>query len=147
MSNKTTYSFLTLPVELAYQILDHQSYYTIICSMRNVCQRLNRIVDSYPRYQVNYFLLLLFAHFHRFRNHFLFFQFISFTKFKELIELNDKSVYQTFLFFNVLQKIRIIRYRKKTLLLSFFVQFMHVDDIIFPIRHPNKGKKQFIKAF
>jgi hypothetical protein len=66
MSNKITLSLLTLPVEIIYRILDHQSNFTIICSMRNVCQRLNKIVDSYDRYQVNYFYYfkcLIFIHF------------------------------------------------------------------------------------
>ncbi|CAF0899067.1 unnamed protein product [Adineta steineri] len=44
-------SFVTLPVELVYRILDYQSDITIIFSMRNVCQRFNAIVESYDRYQ------------------------------------------------------------------------------------------------
>jgi hypothetical protein len=66
MSNKSMPSFVTLPVEIVYRILDHQTNFTIICSMRNVCQRLNEIVDSYHRYQVNfffYFKCLIFIHF------------------------------------------------------------------------------------
>jgi hypothetical protein len=58
MSNRITLSLLTLPVEIVYRILDHQNDFTIICSMRNVCQRLNKIVDSYHRYQVNLFFIL-----------------------------------------------------------------------------------------
>jgi len=58
MSNRIIPSLVTLPVEIIYRILDHQTDFTIICSMRNVCQRLNRIVDSYHRYQVNFFLIL-----------------------------------------------------------------------------------------
>jgi hypothetical protein len=44
----------TLPVELVYRILDHLNDKTIFLSLRNVCQRLNTIIDSYHRYQVNY---------------------------------------------------------------------------------------------
>ncbi|CAF1009129.1 unnamed protein product [Adineta steineri] len=51
MSNQNISTFLTLPVELVYRILDHQLDFTILCSMRNVCQRFNNIVDSYDRYQ------------------------------------------------------------------------------------------------
>ncbi|CAF0931303.1 unnamed protein product [Adineta steineri] len=43
-------SFLTIPVELVYRILDNLDYFTILYSMRNVSQRHNAIVDSYPRY-------------------------------------------------------------------------------------------------
>ncbi len=66
MSNRITLSLITSPVEIIYRILDHQSDRTIICSMRNVCQRLNTIVDSYDQYQVNfffYFKCLIFIHF------------------------------------------------------------------------------------
>jgi hypothetical protein len=45
-------SLLTLPVELVYQILDNIDELTILCSARNVCTRLNLIIDSYHRYQV-----------------------------------------------------------------------------------------------
>jgi hypothetical protein len=58
MSNRIILSLQTLPVEIIYRILDHQCDLTIICSMRNVSQRLNNILDSYHRYQVNYFFIL-----------------------------------------------------------------------------------------
>ncbi|CAF1411770.1 unnamed protein product [Adineta steineri] len=51
MFDKTTMSLHTLPVELVYRILDYQTDLTIVISMRNVCQRLNKIVDTYSRYQ------------------------------------------------------------------------------------------------
>ncbi|CAF4319182.1 unnamed protein product, partial [Adineta steineri] len=35
MANQTIATFLTLPVELVYRILDHQSDFTMLCSMRN----------------------------------------------------------------------------------------------------------------
>ncbi len=62
-----TLSLVNLPVEIIYRILDHQSDFVIICTMRQVCQRLNKIVDGYHRYQVNfffYFVCLMFIHFH-----------------------------------------------------------------------------------
>ncbi|CAF1528430.1 unnamed protein product, partial [Adineta steineri] len=51
MPKQSIASFLTLPVELVYRILDHQDDFTIICSMTNVCQRFNSIVNSYDRFQ------------------------------------------------------------------------------------------------
>ncbi|CAF4420511.1 unnamed protein product [Rotaria socialis] len=43
--------FLALPVELVYRILDNLDQFTIFCSARNVCVRLNTITDTYHRYQ------------------------------------------------------------------------------------------------
>jgi hypothetical protein len=54
MSNKTTPSLRTLPVEIVYRILDNLSPLTIILSLRDVCARLNLIIDKYYRYQVNF---------------------------------------------------------------------------------------------
>lgn len=53
MSNQMTASFLTISTESVCQILNHLSDYNLICSMKNVCQRLDEIVENYPRYQVN----------------------------------------------------------------------------------------------
>lgn len=53
MADQTKLSFLTLPVYLIYRILDHASDVTIFCSTVNVCTRLNAIIESYHRYQVN----------------------------------------------------------------------------------------------
>lgn len=54
MSNTTVrgVSFQTLPVELIYRILDYLDNVTILLSCRNVCTRLNDIVDGYHRYRV-----------------------------------------------------------------------------------------------
>ena len=49
-----TLTLSTLPVELVYRILDHLNEKTIFWSLRNVCQRLNDITDTYHRYQVNF---------------------------------------------------------------------------------------------
>jgi hypothetical protein len=68
MSNRITLSLVTLPVEIIYRILDHQEDVDIICSMRNVCRRLNTIVDSYHRYQVNFFFYFKYLIFIRFHN-------------------------------------------------------------------------------
>ncbi len=54
MSDKFISSLLTLPVNLVYHILDNLDEFTILCSMRNVSRRINAIVDSYHRYQVNF---------------------------------------------------------------------------------------------
>ncbi|CAF4774262.1 unnamed protein product, partial [Rotaria sp. Silwood2] len=42
---------LRLPVELVYCILDNLDDFSIFCSVRNVCTRLNMIIDTYHRYQ------------------------------------------------------------------------------------------------
>jgi len=52
MAVKMHVSLLTAPIELIYLILDKFDLLTIHTSFRNVCQRFNRIIDSYPRYQV-----------------------------------------------------------------------------------------------
>jgi hypothetical protein len=52
MSDKMNLSLHTLPVELVYRILDNLHVLNILCSMRNVCTRINAITDSYHRYQV-----------------------------------------------------------------------------------------------
>ncbi len=54
MSDKIIPSLQTLPVEIVYRILDHMDNFTMICSMINVCTRVNRIMDTYHRYQVNF---------------------------------------------------------------------------------------------
>ena len=54
MSTKVTSSLITLPVELIYRILDHLKVVTIFLSCRNVCTRLNTIIDTDQRYQVNF---------------------------------------------------------------------------------------------
>jgi hypothetical protein len=46
-------SLQTLPIEIIYRILDHLSDNELFMSISNVCQRLNMIIDSYNRYQVN----------------------------------------------------------------------------------------------
>ncbi len=54
MSNKVLPSLLTLPIELVYCILDNLDQLTILLSLRNVCIKLNAIIDTYHRYQVNF---------------------------------------------------------------------------------------------
>ncbi len=60
-------SLLTLPVELVYRILDNLSEEAIFLSMRNVCARLNTIIDTYRRYQVNSSFIMKLA-FHYLQN-------------------------------------------------------------------------------
>lgn len=45
-------SLVNLPQELVYRVLNHLSLLDIIVSTRDVCLRLNMIVDTYHRYQV-----------------------------------------------------------------------------------------------
>jgi hypothetical protein len=57
MSDKMIPFLHTLPVELVYRILDHMDDFHIFCSMENTCVRLNRIIDSYYRCEVSFFVL------------------------------------------------------------------------------------------
>jgi len=59
MANKTSSSFHTLPVELIYRILDHLDGSAILLSLRNVCIRINAIIDTYQPYQVYFCFALL----------------------------------------------------------------------------------------
>jgi hypothetical protein len=52
MASKMTPSLHQLPVELVYSILDNLDEKSIFLSSRNVCTRLNNVIDQYPRYQV-----------------------------------------------------------------------------------------------
>lgn len=54
MYDKYIPPLLKLPVELIYRILDNLNDLTILCSMRDVCSRINTIVDSYHQYQVRF---------------------------------------------------------------------------------------------
>jgi len=60
-------SLLKLPVELVYRILDNLDEKAMFLSIRNVCTRLNTIIDTYHRYQVNFSFILKLA-FHLLRN-------------------------------------------------------------------------------
>ncbi|CAF4939473.1 unnamed protein product [Rotaria magnacalcarata] len=51
MANLTPSSLLELPVELVYRILENLDYVTILCSVHNVCTRLNMITGSYAPYK------------------------------------------------------------------------------------------------
>lgn len=46
-------SLQTLPIEIVYRILDHFTEEQLFLAINNVCQRLNAIIKSYLRYQVN----------------------------------------------------------------------------------------------
>lgn len=63
MSDTIAPSILTLPVELVYRILDYLDNFNILCSIRGVCTRVNTIVDTYHRCQVNFFFILV-SNFH-----------------------------------------------------------------------------------
>jgi hypothetical protein len=54
MPDKFILSFLTLPVELVYRILDNLDQLTILLSVCDVCTRLNAIIETYHRYQVKF---------------------------------------------------------------------------------------------
>jgi hypothetical protein len=58
MSINMASSLITLPVELVYRILDHLNEKTICVSLSNVCTRLNAIINTYHRYQVNLSVIL-----------------------------------------------------------------------------------------
>ncbi|CAF1365267.1 unnamed protein product [Rotaria sordida] len=63
MSTEVTPPLLTLPVEIVYRILDHLQPLTIFLSCRNVCTRLNTIIDTYQRYHTLTKLNFSFQHF------------------------------------------------------------------------------------
>lgn len=54
MVNTNIHSLHTLPVEIIYRILDNLSLYRIVCSMLNVCTRLDAVVCSYHRNEVSF---------------------------------------------------------------------------------------------
>ena len=45
-------SLQALPIEIIYRILDHLDELTILFSVRDICTRLNSIIDTYERYKV-----------------------------------------------------------------------------------------------
>ena len=49
-------SLVTIPVDLVYRIFDYLDEVALLCSVRDVCRRMNRIVDSYSPYQVIFVL-------------------------------------------------------------------------------------------
>ncbi|CAF5227457.1 unnamed protein product, partial [Rotaria magnacalcarata] len=51
MSRNIPSNLLELPIELVYRVMDCLDKFTIVFSMRNVCMRLNAIIDTYNRYQ------------------------------------------------------------------------------------------------
>ncbi|UJR18053.1 hypothetical protein I4U23_004954 [Adineta vaga] len=53
MSGNIIFSFQTLPIELVYRILDNLDQLTILLSMRDVCTRLNSIIDTYFQYKTS----------------------------------------------------------------------------------------------
>ena len=52
MSGQAAPSLSTLPIELAYRILNHFQPYNILLSAYSVCTRWNSIIDTYQPYQV-----------------------------------------------------------------------------------------------
>ncbi|CAF2163993.1 unnamed protein product, partial [Rotaria magnacalcarata] len=51
MSEKVSWSLLTLPIDIIYRILYQIDNFTIFCSIRGVCARVNAILVTYYRYQ------------------------------------------------------------------------------------------------
>ncbi|CAF4715950.1 unnamed protein product, partial [Rotaria sp. Silwood2] len=51
MCDKTPATLLTIPVDIVYRILEKLDDLSLILSVRNVCERLNIITDTYHRYQ------------------------------------------------------------------------------------------------
>lgn len=52
MSTMAMLNLLQLPIELLFRIFDNLDELNILVSIRNVCRRLNAIIDVYYRYQV-----------------------------------------------------------------------------------------------
>jgi hypothetical protein len=57
MVDKVDPSLHTLPAELVHRILNSLDDFNIFYTVRNVCQRLDTIVDGYRRYKVNAYVL------------------------------------------------------------------------------------------
>jgi hypothetical protein len=55
-------SLLTIPAELVHYIRDNLHQVTILLSLRNVCTRLDAIIDDYPRFQVCLMIIQIFNH-------------------------------------------------------------------------------------
>jgi len=56
---KMSLTLPNLPIEMVYRILDHLNDESLYLSFINVCQRLNRIIYSSQRYQVNHYFFLV----------------------------------------------------------------------------------------
>jgi hypothetical protein len=53
MSHTDSATLSTLPVETLHQIFDNLDGTTVLLSVRNVCQRLEAIVNNYNRYELD----------------------------------------------------------------------------------------------
>lgn len=53
-SDASSQSFVTLPIEIIYHILDSLDTLTIFLAFRNVCRRFNDITNNYHRYKVKF---------------------------------------------------------------------------------------------
>lgn len=69
MTKTNSSSLITLPIELVYRILDHLNDITILCSIRNVCTKLNTIIETYHRYEVKLTFILFSISFETVKNH------------------------------------------------------------------------------
>ena len=56
---KMSLTLQNLPIEMLYRILDHLNDKNLYLSFINVCQRLNQIIYSSQRYQVNHYTFLV----------------------------------------------------------------------------------------
>ena len=56
---KMSLTLQNLPIEMVYRIMDHLNDKSLYLSFINVCQRLNRIIYSSQRYQVNHYIFLV----------------------------------------------------------------------------------------
>jgi hypothetical protein len=57
MADHSASSLHTLPVELIYRIMDNLDAEALLVSFRDVCTRINAIMDTYEPYTV-YFILI-----------------------------------------------------------------------------------------
>ena len=56
MANDRITSLNMLPIELVYRIVDHLNHFEMVFAVRNICTRLNELVNTYHRYQVSIIL-------------------------------------------------------------------------------------------
>jgi hypothetical protein len=59
MMHQTTFSLHTIPVQLAYRILDQVDDKTLFMSCPGVCQRLNAILGTYKPYLVTFHFFIV----------------------------------------------------------------------------------------
>jgi hypothetical protein len=56
-NNMDILSISDLPIELIYRIFNHLDLFNLLMSVRDVCTRLDQVIDIYQPYQVIFILI------------------------------------------------------------------------------------------